>query len=100
MTEQEIFSKNLILSTEFDRYILEHPEIAEKKSAGASIAEDTPQEHVLSESQTAAAAGADDSYLWWLGVLGLALAGGGAIYVSHRAGKKEWNIIEERAEGE
>ena len=79
---------------------LEDPEIAEKKSAGASIAEDTPQEHVLSESQTAAAAGADDSYLWWLGVLGLALAGGGAIYVSHRAGKKEWNIIEERAEGE
>lgn len=30
MTEQEIFQKNLILSTEFDRYVLEHPEFAEK----------------------------------------------------------------------
>jgi hypothetical protein len=27
MTEQEIVSKNLILSTEFDRYVLEHPEL-------------------------------------------------------------------------
>ncbi len=30
MTEKEIFTKNLILSTEFDRYVLEHPEFAEK----------------------------------------------------------------------
>lgn len=30
MTEQEIFSKNLILTTEFDRYVLEHPEFAER----------------------------------------------------------------------
>jgi hypothetical protein len=30
MTEGEIFTKNLILSTEFDRYILEHPDFAEK----------------------------------------------------------------------
>jgi len=27
MTQQELFSKNLILSTEFDRYVLEHPEL-------------------------------------------------------------------------
>ena len=37
MTEQEIFSKNLILSTEFDRYILEHPEFAEKIPLNAQI---------------------------------------------------------------
>ena len=30
MTEEEIFSKNLILTTEFDRYVLEHPEFTEK----------------------------------------------------------------------
>ena len=37
MTEQEIFSKNLILSTEFDRYILEHPEVADKIPLNAQI---------------------------------------------------------------
>ena len=37
MTDQEIFSKNLILTTEFDRYILEHPEFAEKIPGNAQI---------------------------------------------------------------
>jgi len=37
MTEQEIFSKNLILSTEFDRYVLEHPEITEKIPSNTQI---------------------------------------------------------------
>lgn len=37
MTEQEIFAKNLILSTEFDRYILENPEFAEKIPLNAQI---------------------------------------------------------------
>ncbi len=37
MTDQEIFEKNLILSTEFDRYILEHPEFAEKIPVNAQI---------------------------------------------------------------
>ena len=36
-TEEEIFEKNLILSTEFDRYILEHPEFAEKIPVNAQI---------------------------------------------------------------
>ena len=46
MTEQEIFSTNLILSTEFDRYILEHPEIADKIPLNAQIVflpEDDPE---------------------------------------------------------
>lgn len=46
MNEQEIFSKNLILSTEFDRYILEHPEITEKIPSNAQIVflpEDDPE---------------------------------------------------------
>lgn len=30
MTEGEIFTKNLILSTEFDRYILEYSDFTEK----------------------------------------------------------------------
>lgn len=37
MTEQEIFTKNLILSTEFDRYVLEHPEFAEKIPLNAQV---------------------------------------------------------------
>jgi hypothetical protein len=30
MTAQELFTKNLKLSTEFDLYLLEHPEVAEQ----------------------------------------------------------------------
>jgi hypothetical protein len=30
MTEQEIFTKNLILSSEFDRYLIENPDFTEK----------------------------------------------------------------------
>ena len=37
MTDQEVFTKNLILSTEFDRYILEHPEVAEKIPLNAQV---------------------------------------------------------------
>lgn len=37
MTEKEIFRKNLVFSTEFDRYILEHPEFAEKIPLNAQI---------------------------------------------------------------
>lgn len=37
MTEDEIFTRNLILSTEFDRYILEHPELAEKIPLNAQV---------------------------------------------------------------
>ena len=37
MTEEEIFEKNLILSTEFDRYVLEHPEFAEKIPLNAQV---------------------------------------------------------------
>ena len=37
MTEKELFEKNLILSTEFDRYVIEHPEFAEKLPLNAQI---------------------------------------------------------------
>jgi hypothetical protein len=37
MTDQEVFEKNLILSTEFDRYILEHPEVADKIPLNAQV---------------------------------------------------------------
>jgi len=37
MKEEEIFSKNLILGTEFDRYVIEHPEFAEKIPQNAQI---------------------------------------------------------------
>ncbi|MBI5183740.1 MAG: hypothetical protein HY999_05205 [Nitrospinae bacterium] len=37
MTEEEIFRKNLILSTEFDRYIFEHPDFAEKIPLNAQV---------------------------------------------------------------
>ena len=37
MTEKEIFNKNLILSAEFDRYVIEHPEFAEKIPLNAVV---------------------------------------------------------------
>lgn len=37
MTEKEIFEKNLILSTEFDRYVMENSEFAEKLPNNALI---------------------------------------------------------------
>lgn len=37
MTEQEIVMKNLILSTEFDRYVMEHPDFAEKIPLNAQV---------------------------------------------------------------
>ncbi len=46
MTEKELFEKNLVLTTEFDRYLLEHPEIAEKVPLNAQIVllpEDDPE---------------------------------------------------------
>lgn len=37
MTDQELFAKNLKLSTEFDLYLLEHPEVAEQIPENALI---------------------------------------------------------------
>ena len=37
MTEQEIFTKKLIFSTEFDRYIIERPEFAAKVPLNAQV---------------------------------------------------------------
>jgi hypothetical protein len=37
MSEKEFFEKNLVLTTEFDRYILEHPEVAEQIPLNAQI---------------------------------------------------------------
>ncbi|MGH7964397.1 MAG: DUF5647 family protein, partial [Candidatus Binatia bacterium] len=37
MTERELFTKNLKLSTEFDLYLLEHPEVAERIPENALI---------------------------------------------------------------
>ena len=46
MTEQELFTKNLTLSREFDLYLVEHPEVAERIPANALIVllpEDDPE---------------------------------------------------------
>jgi len=37
MAEKEIFIKNNILGAEFDRYLIEHPEFAEKIPQGARV---------------------------------------------------------------
>jgi hypothetical protein len=37
MTEKEFFEKNLVLTTEFDRYLVEHPEVAEQIPLNAQI---------------------------------------------------------------
>lgn len=46
MTEDELVAKNLILSTELDRYVLEHPEFAEQIPLNAQVVllpEDDPE---------------------------------------------------------
>lgn len=37
MTEKELFAKNIKLSTEFDLYLFEHPEVAEQIPENALI---------------------------------------------------------------
>lgn len=37
MTEDELVAKNLILTTEFDRYVVEHPEFSERIPPNAQI---------------------------------------------------------------
>lgn len=37
MTEKELFTKNIKLSTEFDLYLFEHPEVAEQIPENALI---------------------------------------------------------------
>lgn len=37
MTKKELFEKNLELSTEFSRYVLEHPEVARRIPKGAIV---------------------------------------------------------------
>ena len=37
MTDRELFTKNLKLSTEFDLYLVEHPEVAEQIPENALI---------------------------------------------------------------
>ena len=46
MTEKELFAKNLTLSHEFDLYLLEHPEVAERIPENALLVllpEDDPE---------------------------------------------------------
>ena len=46
MTEDELVGNNLILTTEFDRYLLEHPEFSESIPPNAQIVllpEDDPE---------------------------------------------------------
>jgi len=37
MTTQELFEKNLVLTTEFNRYVLEHPDVAERIPKNAVV---------------------------------------------------------------
>jgi hypothetical protein len=46
----------------------------------------------------AAAPGSSPSYMWWGAAVVLALAAGGSLVAARRFGKREWDIIEEKAE--
>lgn len=48
------------------------------------------------ESASAANAVSGGSSVWWFGAIGLTLAGAGAVAALRRAGRREWNIIEEK----
>src|SRR3989344_3249293 len=54
---------------------------------------------VATSSQIAAVSEAvSGSWKWWMGAFGLAVLAAGAVVVSRRFGKKEWNIVEDTSE--
>jgi hypothetical protein len=56
MTEHDVVTKNLVLSSEFDRYIFEHPDIAQKIPLNAQIIFLPEDDHELCEINKALAA--------------------------------------------
>ncbi|MDO8561377.1 MAG: lamin tail domain-containing protein [bacterium] len=68
------------------------------------LADSSPAQEVFGDeptttAQVAAAAGASAGpYVWWFGILGLAVAGGGALVAARHVRRREWDIIEESVE--
>ncbi len=74
------------------------PDVTEEDIDISEIVRDNEEamvEQVATSSQVAAAAESGGSWGWWMGALGLAALAGGAVVVSRRFSRKEWNIIEE-----
>ncbi len=60
---------------------------------------ETPVQLVATSSQAAAVGESTaGSWKWWLGAFAVSAFAGGAVFVSRRLGKKEWNIIEDTSE--
>jgi len=71
-------------------------ELVPSEESDRISATDTLTSASSTEVAAAASALSGGSYTWWLGALGLALAGGGALLAARRAGRREWDIIEEK----
>jgi hypothetical protein len=88
------------------------PKLSTKKVAAShtSVASVIPEPEadpslpVVPEAQTAAVAditldpGSHSTSLWWFVAIALALAAGGALVAARHASKREWNIVEDKAE--
>lgn len=56
---------------------------------------DVVETRATSSQVAAARSFTADSWMWWLAAAGLSLGAAASVFVARRAGKKEWNIIEE-----
>ena len=51
-----------------------------------------------SSNVAAAAISATGAWKWWFGALAISALAGGAVFVSRRVGRKEWNIVDDTSE--
>lgn len=75
------------------------PKVEPETPADASPAQEVVATEPTTTAQVAAAGTAvpnsGNSYIWWLGAFGLAVAGGGALVAARHVKRREWDIVEE-----
>lgn len=70
--------------------------VEKKRASDVDAEENMPVAEVTTSSQIAAVSeSAGGSWTWWLAAAGLSAGAAAAVFVARRAGRKEWNIIEE-----
>src|SRR3989338_3809305 len=62
----------------------------------ADSIEDTPASSSQAAAAGAAVSDSGGAYLWWLGAIGLAVVGGGAMVAARHVRRREWDIVEEK----
>lgn len=70
--------------------------VEKKRASDVDAEENMPVAEVTTSSQIAAVSeSAGGSWTWWLAAAGLSAGAAAAVFVARRAGRKEWNIIDD-----